>query len=75
MPLPKASTDPTTPANIPAVFERIAPHFEPMHRAALATVAPYSDKVLALLLDFLHASGRLLISTEAGTPAKTAATN
>ena len=36
----------------PVVFERIAPLFEPMHRAALTAVAPYSDKELALLLDF-----------------------
>jgi DNA-binding MarR family transcriptional regulator len=34
------------------VFERVAPLFEPMQRAALAAVAPYSDKELALLLDF-----------------------
>ncbi len=37
----------------PVVFERIAPLFEPMQRAALAAVAPYSDEELALFLDFL----------------------
>ena len=36
----------------PVVFERIAPLFEPMQRAALAAVASYSNKELALLLDF-----------------------
>jgi DNA-binding MarR family transcriptional regulator len=36
----------------PVVFERVAPLFEPMQRAALAAVAPYTDKELALLLDF-----------------------
>jgi DNA-binding MarR family transcriptional regulator len=36
----------------PVVFERIAPLFEPMQRAALAAVGPYSDDELALLLDF-----------------------
>jgi DNA-binding MarR family transcriptional regulator len=36
----------------PVVFERIAPLFEPMQRAALAAVAPYSDEELALFLDF-----------------------
>jgi len=37
----------------PVVFERVAPQFEPMQRAAMAALAPYSKKELALLLDFL----------------------
>jgi DNA-binding MarR family transcriptional regulator len=36
----------------PVAVARIAPLFEPMQRAALAAVAPYSEKELALLLDF-----------------------
>jgi DNA-binding MarR family transcriptional regulator len=36
----------------PVVFQRIAPLFEPMQRAAMAAVAPYSEDELALLLDF-----------------------
>src|SRR5271155_4772847 len=36
----------------PIVFDRIAPLFEPMQRAALTALAPYRDDQLALLLDF-----------------------
>jgi DNA-binding MarR family transcriptional regulator len=36
----------------PAVFDRIAPLFEPMQRAAMTALAPYRDEELALLLDF-----------------------
>jgi hypothetical protein len=37
----------------PVVFERIVPLFEPMQRAAMTAVSPYSDEELVLLLDFL----------------------
>jgi DNA-binding MarR family transcriptional regulator len=36
----------------PVVFERIVPLFEPMQRAAVTAVSPYSDEELVLLLDF-----------------------
>jgi DNA-binding MarR family transcriptional regulator len=38
---------------LPAVWERIAPLFEPMERSAMAVLASYRDEELALLLGFL----------------------
>ncbi len=38
----------------PIVFERIAPLFEPMQRAAMNALAPYDDEELTLLLDFFN---------------------
>jgi hypothetical protein len=37
-----------------AVAERVMPLFAPMQRHAMATLAPYSEAELALLLDFLR---------------------
>jgi DNA-binding MarR family transcriptional regulator len=36
----------------PVVFDRVAPLFEPMQRAAMTALTPYRDDELALLLDF-----------------------
>jgi hypothetical protein len=36
----------------PVVFERIVPLLEPMQRASVTAVSPYSDEELVLLLDF-----------------------
>ena len=38
---------------LPAVWERVAPLFEPMERSAMAVLAGYRDEELALLLSFL----------------------
>jgi DNA-binding MarR family transcriptional regulator len=38
---------------LPAVWERVAPLFEPMERSAMALLAGYRDEELALLLSFL----------------------
>jgi DNA-binding MarR family transcriptional regulator len=38
---------------LPAVWERVAPLFEPMERSAMAVLASYRDEELALLLGFL----------------------
>jgi DNA-binding MarR family transcriptional regulator len=38
---------------LPAVWERVAPLFEPMERSAMAVLASYRDEDLALLLGFL----------------------
>ncbi|HLH11069.1 MAG TPA: MarR family transcriptional regulator [Methylovirgula sp.] len=39
---------------LPAIEKKIAPLFEPMQKAAIASLSSYSDKELALLLDFLQ---------------------
>jgi len=41
----------------PVVFDRIAPLFEPMQRAATTALTPYRDDELALLLDFFTRVG------------------
>jgi DNA-binding MarR family transcriptional regulator len=57
----------------PAVARRVAPQFGPMEQAAMAALAPYDDKELALLLDFFERAHEAAVAAMAALGAETAA--
>ena len=50
---------------LPAVERRIAPLYAPMQRAGAASLAPYSEQELALLLGFLERAYRAAVAATA----------
>ena len=50
---------------LPAVEQRIAPLYRSLQQAAAAELAGYTDKQLALLLDFFTRAGRMMIAETA----------
>jgi len=47
---------------LPAVERRIVPLYRSLQRAVAAELAGYSDKELALLLDFFSRAGRMMVA-------------
>ena len=57
----------------PAIGERAGPAVQPMEQASLALLATYSDKELALLLDYMERSHKAAVEVTAGLRAQTEA--
>jgi len=56
---------------LPAIAERAAPAVKPMEEASLALLATYSDKELALLLDYMTRSHKAAVEVTAALRAQT----